>query len=187
MNPNICPCPKLPSFVGFIYQHHGELIWDPLVHYLAGWCQLTWGRLVVRWFPGLWTRLKMLFKKPGNWHFQQLGTPKSQCLSRFPVISLYPDAPWCWNSYLHILQNWAIFGLNVGVHIPAPWFAYGIVPMILQYFRVCFRRVSHWSSWGSHPKTLIAAGGPERHHRLPHVALWTCNQVRIPRGALWIW
>ena len=23
----------------------------------------------------------------------------------------YPDAPWCWNIYL---QNWAIFGVNVG-------------------------------------------------------------------------
>ena len=24
MNPNICPCPKSPSFVGKIYQHHGS-------------------------------------------------------------------------------------------------------------------------------------------------------------------
>ena len=23
------------------------------------------------------------------------------------------------------LQNWVIYGVNVGVHIPAPWFAYG--------------------------------------------------------------
>ena len=27
--------------------------------------------------------------------------------------------------YAH-LQNWAIFGVNVGVHIPAPWVASGI-------------------------------------------------------------
>ena len=124
---------------------------------IAQFCRFLYTSTMVNssgilWCPGRMMRLKMLFKKPGNWHFQQLGTPKSQCLSRFPVISLYPDAPWCWNSYLHILQNWAIFELNVGVHIPTPWFAYGIVPMILQYFRVCFRRVSHWSSWGSHPK-----------------------------------
>ena len=25
------------------------------------------------------------------------------------------------------IQNWAIFGVNVGVHIPAPWFAYGLL------------------------------------------------------------
>jgi hypothetical protein len=25
------------------------------------------------------------------------------------------------------LQNWAIYGVNGGIHIPAPWFAYGYV------------------------------------------------------------
>jgi hypothetical protein len=39
-----------------------------------------------------------------------------------PSIQPYPDAPWCWNIYV---QNWAIFRLNVGVYIPAPWFASG--------------------------------------------------------------
>ena len=29
-----------------------------------------------------------------------------------------PDAPWCWNIHL---QNWAIFRVNVGIDIPAPW------------------------------------------------------------------
>ena len=24
------------------------------------------------------------------------------------------------------LQNWVIFGVNVGIHIPAPWFASGV-------------------------------------------------------------
>ena len=33
-----------------------------------------------------------------------------------------PDAPWCWYIYLH---DWVIFGVNVGIHIPAPWVAYG--------------------------------------------------------------
>ena len=44
---------------------------------------------------------------------------------------VYPDAPWCWNIYLH---NWAIFGVNVGVHIPAPW--------------------SIWDKWHSIPMTF---------------------------------
>ena len=39
------------------------------------------------------------------------------------TCSIYPYAPWCWYIYL---QNWAIFGVNVGVHIPAPWFASSI-------------------------------------------------------------
>ena len=34
--------------------------------------------------------------------------------------------PWCWYIY-HYLPTfiWVIYGVNVGVHIPAPWFAYG--------------------------------------------------------------
>ena len=35
----------------------------------------------------------------------------------------YPNAPYIKDIYL---QNWVIDGVNVGIHIPAPWFAYGI-------------------------------------------------------------
>ena len=31
--------------------------------------------------------------------------------------------PWCWN--IETCIYWLIFGVNVGIHIPAPWFAYG--------------------------------------------------------------
>ena len=41
------------------------------------------------------------------------------------TIFQYTDAPWCWHIYL---QNWVILRAraNVGVHISAPWFPYGI-------------------------------------------------------------
>ena len=39
------------------------------------------------------------------------------------MVLLYPDAPWCWNIYLH---DWVIFGVSMLVNIPAPWFASGI-------------------------------------------------------------
>ena len=35
-----------------------------------------------------------------------------------------PDAPWCWNIYLH---NWAILGVSMLVNIPAPWILWVII------------------------------------------------------------
>ena len=42
----------------------------------------------------------------GTRRSRKLGT---QCLALKTFAN--PDAPWCWNIYL---QNWAIFGVNVG-------------------------------------------------------------------------
>jgi hypothetical protein len=43
---------------------------------------------------------------------------KVNCEPRNGMIIQNPDAPWCGNIYL---QNWWIFVVNVGIHIPAPW------------------------------------------------------------------
>ena len=54
----------------------------------------------------------------------------------------YPYAPWYWNIYL---QNWAIFGVNVGIHIPAPWFASGLGNL----------QMNHWFPLENHGKSIV--------------------------------
>ena len=47
---------------------------------------------------------------------RDIGFPiKSRGFSKNIGISLYPYAPWCWYIYL---QNWVIFGLEMGKRTP---------------------------------------------------------------------
>ena len=90
--------------------------------------------------------------RPGNvantafWMLKLAQISRFYCLTMGSVINLFrkspvllsnpfPYAPWCWYTYLH---DWVIYGVNAGVHIPAPWFAYGIAILHFPSFSIIF-------------------------------------------------
>ena len=55
------------------------------------------------------------------WNNLSEARAKGTTKSKWDVGFFQPRCePWCWYIYLH---NWVIFRVNVGIHIPAPWFA----------------------------------------------------------------
>ena len=88
--------------------------------------------------------------------------------SDLPYVSICN--PWCWYIYLPT-SDWVDFGQNVGIHIPAPWLAYGQtsiseIPTSLvvightfgsfHRFAISFSRFAigcgRWISWSTHVK-----------------------------------
>ena len=60
--------------------------------------------------------------------------------------------PWCWN--MNPLQNWVIkMGVNVGIHIPAPWFASGVYFIQTPYYST--QQVT-WRPWPHDPQAMFA-------------------------------
>ena len=93
-----------------------------------------------------------------------------------------PDAPWCWYIYLH---DWVIFGVNVGIHIPAPWVAYGRIAStsgtsLMIFFSPWFPK-SYWKFTGELPWT-----SPQfcfRSHPVVVDSQWVANGSRSSGGA----
>jgi hypothetical protein len=57
-----------------------------------------------------------------------LGFPFYHSRGKTYIPKLYPDAPWCWNIDL---QNWAIFGVNVGKYSSTMEHMGYIIPIVL--------------------------------------------------------
>ena len=67
--------------------------------------------------------------------------PVSICLWFSSLIRTHAHKcePWCWYIYLTYKTGWFFIRVNVGVHIPAPWFAFGM----------------NWSGWWFQPSWKV--------------------------------
>ena len=78
------------------------------------------------WYPG--RKKKRLAQEHGPKSWPAACRKPSPC--RQGPSRYIPDAPWCWYIYL---QNWLIYGVNVGIHIPAPWSIWVSMRIQLEY------------------------------------------------------
>ena len=94
---------------------------------------------------GDWNMTTLFFQKYWEWnnHPNWLSLTLIFFRGVFPqppafngTTNPYPDAPWWWNIYL---QNWVIYGVNVGIHIPAPWSIWVTLPWNQQTVPSCWK------------------------------------------------